>query len=198
MQDAYEGRHVATADVATAYLNAEMPDYVLLRIEGDTIDLVLEMNPSVRSGLITDASGKRVLIVVLNKALYGCVKSAMLWYDLFWSVLKGMGFELNPTDLCVANATINGKQCTIGWYVDDNKISHVEPTVVRDVIRKIEDRFGKMTVCEGKSHVFLGMEIEFPGDGSVIIDMRTYLQEAVRDSGLKIRRHNKTPTGNDF
>ena len=31
MIDAYEGRYVATADVAGAYLHADMPDYVLFR-----------------------------------------------------------------------------------------------------------------------------------------------------------------------
>ena len=41
-----------------------------------------------------------------------------------------MGFKLNPYDLCVANSQIKGKQCTIAWYVDNNKISHVDDTVV--------------------------------------------------------------------
>ena len=193
MIDAKEGRHVATADVASAYLNADMPDYVLLRIEGDMIDIICDVNPSLRSGIVTDSSGKRVLIVVLNKALYGCVKCAMLWYELFWSVLKGMGFELNPVDHCVANATINGKTCTVCWYVDDNKISHVEVKVVRDVIKKIEDHFGKMKMTEGPAHVFLGMKIDFLEGQNVQIDMSSYLTEAIRDSGLNIQRTAASP-----
>ena len=48
-----------------------------------------------------------------------------------------MGFELNPYDPCVANATIRNKQCTIVCYVDDNKISHQDPNVVTDVIQRI-------------------------------------------------------------
>ena len=60
----------------------------------------------------------------LIKAMYGCVQSALLWYKLFSTALVGMGFELNPYNLCVANAIINEKQCTIGWYVDDNIITH--------------------------------------------------------------------------
>ena len=57
--------------------------------------------------------------------MIGCVKSALLWYELYTNTLKDIGFELNPYDLCVANKDINGKQCTIVWHVDDNKISHV-------------------------------------------------------------------------
>ena len=79
----------------------------------------------------------------------------------------GSGFKLNPYDKCVANKIINGKQCTIAWYVDDNKISHVDSRVVTGIIKAIEKRFGKMSVTRGKVHVFLGMNIEFIGNGKV-------------------------------
>lgn len=83
----------------------------------------------------------------LIKAIYGCVKSALLWYELFTKSLQGMGFVLNPCDPCIANCTIEGTQCTVAWYdVDDNKISHVNPTVVTSIIEKIKAQFGKMTV----------------------------------------------------
>jgi hypothetical protein len=65
-----------------------------------------------------------------------------------------MGFKLNPYNLCVAISQIKGKQCTIAWYVDDNKISHVDGTVVTDIIEKIEAKFGKMTVTRGKHTCF--------------------------------------------
>lgn len=47
------------------------------------------------------------------------------------------------------------------WYVEDNKISCVEPKVVTKIIARVEERFGKMTVTWGKKHVFLGMNICF-------------------------------------
>jgi hypothetical protein len=64
-----------------------------------------------------------------------------------------MGFELNPYDTCVANKTIDGKQCTIAWYVDNNKISHVDEQVVTGVIERIKERFGKMAVTRGKARL---------------------------------------------
>ena len=70
-----------------------------------------------------------------------------------------MGFKLKPYNLCVANTQIKGAQCTVVWYVDDNKISHINPSVVSDVIRQIEAKFGKMTVTRGLQHEFLGMNI---------------------------------------
>jgi hypothetical protein len=69
-----------------------------------------------------------------------------------------MGFDLNPYDPCVANKVFEGRQYTIAWYVDDNKISHVNPSVVTDFVAKIEERFGKMTVTRGKSMLFLTTE----------------------------------------
>ena len=54
----------------------------------------------------------------------------------------------------------NGSQCTIVWYVDDNKVSHLKASVVSDIIAKIEDHFGKMMVTRGDRHDFLGMMAE--------------------------------------
>ena len=86
--------------------------------------------------------------------------------------LEKEGFELNPYDPCVANKTIAGKQCTIMWYVDDCKISHVDEEVVLSVIHKLEDRFGKMSVNTGKRHKVVGMNITYEDDGTASIDMK--------------------------
>ena len=95
-----------------------------------------------------------------------------------------MGFELNPYDTCVANKTINNKQCTIVWYVDDTKISHVDSIVVTKIIKAIEEKFGDMTVIRGKNnHVFLGIDIDFHADGTATIKMKEYIKEAISDFG---------------
>ena len=62
---------------------------------------------------------------------------------------------------------IDGKQCTICWYVDDTKISHVDSKIVDQVIKKIEESFGKMTVTRGKTHNFVGMDLDFKDNGFV-------------------------------
>jgi len=48
--------------------------------------------------------------------------------------LNRIGLKLNEYDKCVTNKTIKGKQCTIIWHVDDLKISHVDHTIVSDII----------------------------------------------------------------
>ena len=198
--DAVERRDVATADVAGAYLNAEMEDFVLMRLEGHDAELMCEVNPVYREYMSKDGKGRPVLYLRLARALYGCVKSAMLWYKLFTGTLQKLGFKLNPYDSCVANANIAGAQCTIVWYVDDNKISHVNPSVVSDIIARIEKHFGTMTVTRGDEHEFLGMRIKFNKEARTVeINMSSYLRDAIQESGLDIRRHAATPaTANHF
>jgi len=194
---ALEGRDVAIADVTGAYLNADMGDLVHMKFQGATVDIMCEIDPTMEEFVVIE-QGQRTLYVQLMKALYGCVQSALLWYQMFSTTLIDMGFKLNPYDLCVANATINGKQCTVLWYVDDNLISHVDPKVVTSIIKKIEDRFGKMTVTRGKSHEFLGMKIDFTDDKAVEIDMKEFLKGAIDDFSEDILRNAATPAKRDL
>ena len=142
MIDAHEGRDVATADVVGAYLKADMDDFVVKKFTGESVDILCNMNPE-HTNFVSNEKGNKVLYVRLVKAIYECVKSALLWYDLFHNTLKEMGFALNSYDSCIANCTINGKQCTIAWYVDDNKISHMDPDVVTSIIEKLRSALTK-------------------------------------------------------
>ena len=69
---------------------------------------------------------------------------------MYTEKLQEMGFKLNPYEKCIANKQINGKQCTLAWYVDDNKVSHKDPEVVTQVIKEIESYWGGLTVHRGK------------------------------------------------
>ena len=61
---------------------------------------------------------------------------------LYKSTLEKVGFVLNTYDLCVANKIIDGKQCTIVWYVDDNNISHTDEKVVSNILDKLRNILG--------------------------------------------------------
>ena len=135
--DAYEGRDVAIVDVLGAYLHTDMPQpqgkTVLLKLKGDFEDIMCSVNKEFTPHVVYEGKTK-VLYMEILWAIYGCLESTMLSYNLYVTTLKGMGFELNPYDLYVANKIINGKQCTIVWYVDDNKISHEDPAIVDTII----------------------------------------------------------------
>ena len=88
---------------------------------------------------------------------------------------------------------IDGKQCTIVFYVDDNKISHVDEKVVTGVIQQISEHFGELTVSRGKRHDFLGMDIEIK-DGKVHIGMKDQVVEAIKWGGGGIQSGRKPVT----
>ncbi|KAI2491008.1 Reverse transcriptase (RNA-dependent DNA polymerase) [Fragilaria crotonensis] len=90
--DAYEARDVGTADVVGADLKALMDDFVIMTFVGPSVRMLCKLNPD-HERFVTMENGVEVLYVRLIKALYGCVKSALLWYELFVGNLKDMGFR---------------------------------------------------------------------------------------------------------
>jgi hypothetical protein len=192
MIDAFENRDVGTADIGGAYLHALMKRFISMRFVGWAVDLLCDVNPEYKQYVVYEGKTK-VLYVRCNKAIYGCVVSGVLWYELFSETLALHGFTVNPYDFCVANATIDGSQCTIGWFVDDTKISHVNPTVVTNIINILESRFGKMKVTRGHHHKFLGMDITYLGDGTATIHMPSYISEAIEESGLDVSKPASSP-----
>jgi hypothetical protein len=133
---------------------------------------------------VKNEHGKTVLYVELLKALYGTLKAALLFWKLLSKKLVKWGFEINPYDWCVANKTINGKQCTILWHVDDLKISHVDAKVNTAMIKLIDSEFGKeapITVTRGKVHDYLGMTLDYSVKGKVKIKMIDNLQKILDD-----------------
>ena len=108
--DVFEGRSVGIFDVPGAYLHAFYPKdkFVLMKLEGQFVDMMCEADPSYINEVHCE-NGKKVIYVQLVKALYGCVESVLLWYELYSTTLQKMGFEINPYDKCIANKMINGK-----------------------------------------------------------------------------------------
>ena len=71
---------------------------------------------------------------------------------------------MNPYENCTANKMINGKQCTIQWYEENNKVTHISKDVITRVIDITKKHFGELVLSRGKKHTFLGMEIELVND----------------------------------
>ncbi len=128
---AHENRDVATCNIPGAFLQADNPDWVLMRLNGILAELMVKVAPKIYRKCITvNAKGKLVLYAQLEKAVYGMMKSALLFYRKLVADLTSLGFELNPYDPCVANKIINGKQIMVCWHVDDLFVGHDDPNVV--------------------------------------------------------------------
>ena len=194
--DAFEHRYAAITDIPGAYLHADIPSdkEILMKFVGEFVDILCDVNPEYKD-FVQYENGVKVLYVKVLRAIYGCIFSALLWYELFSSTLEKMGFEINPYDRCVANKVINGKQCTIIWYVDDLKISHQNKRVVMDIIKTLEGEFGKLEVQHGPSFSFLGVDYEINQDGTVSMHAQKQIQEAIDAFPEPINRAVRSPAG---
>ena len=200
--DAYENRDVAVFDIPGAYLHAETPkDKLILMVFRDIfVDILCEVNPDVKK-YVKIINGKKILYVKVLQAIYGCIESALLWYNFYVDVLKKEGFELNPYDRCVANKMVNGKQCTLVWYVDDNKISHEDPKIVDKMIEKINEYFGKVTVSRGKEHHFLGIKFKIRDDKKVELSAKDQIESAIKlieELEVKIETNTNNPAAKNL
>jgi hypothetical protein len=70
------------------------------------------MDPVYRDFVVMEGNQK-VLYVHITKAIYGLLKSAMLFYKKLVADLIKYGFKLNLYDPCVTNKMVNGKQLTV-------------------------------------------------------------------------------------
>ena len=64
------------------------------------------------------------------------------------------------------------------------KISHADSRVVDDIIRTLEQEFGKeapLTIQRGKVHDYLGMTLDFTNPGKVTIRMEDYIKNMLAE-----------------
>jgi hypothetical protein len=187
--DAEEKRDVAVIDIPNAFVQTRVEDekdMAIIKLRGVLVDILVALAPDVyKSYTTTDKKGSIQLLVQCQNALYGTMVASLLYYRKFTKSLTGIGFELNPYDPCVANKTIDGKQMTICFHVDDCKLSHRKSRVMDDMIQWLrqeyesifEDGSGKMTVSRGKVHKYLGMTLDYTVSGQVKITMTGYIDE---------------------
>ena len=180
--DSMENRDVATVDIPGAFMQAKIDDETYVKIQGAMCDIFVKIDPERYAKFVCIEQGRNTIYLKLKKALYGTRKAARLFYEELIATLKSWGFVLNDYDRCVANKVINGHQCTIVWHVDDLKISHVDPDVVTDIIRKLNDKYGKLkelVATRGKIHDFLGITIDYNDPGKVKLSMKQYIQNVI-------------------
>ena len=138
---------------------------------------MVKTSPEFYRKYILMEKGKMVLYIQLLKALHGCLISELLFYKKFLADLESIGFKMNPYDTCVVNKTINGKQFTITWHVDDLKLSHVEKEVVHEMIYRVKSLYGNnMRISRGKKHNYLGMNLYFSVKDQFAVTMVDYLK----------------------
>ncbi len=111
--DAKENSEVVTISILGAFLHTTNEDYVVMRMNGMLAKLMAKTDSKLYQKYSTYEKRKKVLHLHLQKALYGMMKSALLFYRKLISELKEMGYEVNPYNPCVVNKIVNGSQMSI-------------------------------------------------------------------------------------
>jgi hypothetical protein len=194
--DAKERRNVIMCDVPGAFMQVDVDEVVHVRIEGPLAELLAKVDPDTYSKYLVKERGKTVMYVQLQRALYGTLTAAMLFWKDLCGHLTAEGFTPNPYDSCVMNKMVSGKQCTVLWHVDDLKVSHVDKEVNEDVLAALNRMYGQetpLTVTYGDLHDYLGMTIDYSEDGKVAIRMEDYIESMLEDVPADMTGNASTP-----
>ena len=189
MLAAATGCHCVTADIGCAYLNATMPKndpdkLVFIRIPPHIAAMLVKVDPKMRKYLRTDGS----LVAELDRALYGCVESAQLWFKEITSCLTALGFRPNVTDPCILNMKVKGVMITIVIYVDDLLFVCTDLSIVHRVIAALRRRYGEVKTVEGLVHHYLGVVIDFTDSPLITLNQTGMIEDIVattRSAALK-------------
>lgn len=187
----HEKRCVSTADIGSAYINADMDDEVFMRIDKECTGILTELFPTYISYVNHDGG----LVVRLKKALYGCIQSAKLWYNELSSFLVSLGFVVNPYDECVFNQAYSDGQCTVFIYVDDLFMTCNSQKVIDNLLDALQVKYLEVKRNHGTSHNYLGMTFIF-SEGYVQVGMEAIVEETIK--GMDIVGNATSPAGNNL
>ena len=70
---------MAVVDIPGAYLSADMDNEVHLMFRGTLADMMVTSNPEIYWPFVLYETGKVVIYVRLQKALYGCLKITLFF-----------------------------------------------------------------------------------------------------------------------
>ncbi len=143
--DTHKGCDVATIDIPGAFLNAYTDKEIIMLMKGCFAELMVQVDPQLYCKyIIHNSKNQPLLYVKLTKAIYGLLKSALLFYQKFVEDLKSFSspFIINLYDPCIANATIAGSQMTVTWHIDNLKTSHINPFQVTKFAYYLETIYG--------------------------------------------------------
>jgi hypothetical protein len=176
---AHKDMHVCTGDISGAYLKASMsqddPVYVLL--DPTVAAITAALDPSYSKYM--DHKGQ--IVVLLKRALYGCVQSGKLWYDKISKDLMQMSFKKHPLDPCVFHNITGNNNIILLLYVDDIMIISTSTTQIANTRLKLQELYGFIKFNNGKSHNFLGQLFDFNTPGKCKVSMTNYVDELIKE-----------------
>ena len=146
---ASEKRDVMTIDVEGAYLHCPIKEDVYMRLDKHVSKLLVEIDSTYEQFVTRDGT----IIVKLDKALYGLVESARLFYEHLTGSLIKLGFAVNPYDVCVFNRlSEEGVQPTVCFHVDDLLVTCADANMNDRLAHELNEVYPNLKVHRGDVH----------------------------------------------
>ncbi len=178
---AHKEHSVACFNIPGAFLHPNLDKDIVMILKGRLAKLMMQVAPNLYWKYISvDRKGMAILYVKMQKAIYGLLRSALLFYKKHAADMEGNGCMINPYHPCVANKVINGTQMTVCWHVDNLKVSHVDPGEVTIFGDWLSATYG-VTVAthKGKVHNYLGMIFNYYKKGRIMVNMIEYTKRII-------------------
>jgi len=81
--------------------------------------MLVLLAPEVYGPCVVFGNGKKTLYVEVQRAIYGLLQAALLWYNKFREDSEGQRIKFNPYDPCGASRMVKSTQHTDVFHVDD-------------------------------------------------------------------------------
>lgn len=180
---AAERRSVMTMDIGGAFLNADITStgvHVHMRLDKLMSAMLVQIAPEYEE--FVEANG--TIVVKLDKALYGCVEAAALWYADLRTKLIEDGFTANAYDPCVFNKFgPDGVQVTIAVHVDDLFVTSESKENLARFEEYMLSRYAEVKVKRGEVIDYLGMTFDFTTAGQVAVTMDSCVNDILDGCG---------------
>ena len=178
----HEARRITVIGISGEFLNADMTTglAVHMRLDRNMTSIMTRLSP--RYSQFVDHKG--CIVVRLDKALYGCVESAALWYENLREGLSHMGYVPNAHDMCVFNKSDEyGVQCTIAVHVDDLMITSVNGAMIEAVATGLIERYGDIIRKDRPIVNYLGMVFNLSIAGVARVSMTGDVEDMLKEGG---------------
>ena len=206
--EAKEGRKAITVDTPNAFTQTDVGndkdgDRIMMKMRGPMVDMLVRLDPELHGDKAVVEGKSKVLCVHIKKAICGMIDSSTLFCKQLRKDLESNGFTVNPCDPCAANKTVNGKQMTVTWHVDDLKASHKDDQALNEFAEWLEEKCGSKenpaTVHKGDKHRHLGVTMDHGTKGKVKIDVTDGVEEMMEEFPCHLSdRVTKTPATDDI
>ena len=178
---AHLGMKGSTHDVGTAYLNADMSgEEVHMMLDRVMTELLTQIKPEYTK--FVDDKGQ--ICMKLDKALYGCIQSARLWYERLKSSLLEWGYVTHEQDPCVFTKQADSGLVTLLVHVDDILCLSKDASEHSKFADQLKDEFKDTKSDLSDVQSYLGMTLDFSQPGKIKVSMEGYIETLLSDYGV--------------